>query len=206
MKRILARLLLAALASTACSSAPVSSTAPTSGATAGSATSSPSPTASASGTSAKASAGKGGLHIVGTPTPNCYAMELTYAPQDPVASYVSVTVDVSRGFGSNCPELAVGRECFIPLAGSWRLMSTPPGALRIQLYEDDDKTPVRSFMFRGLGPQGTLARFAGFRYAPSKGTKIARFNVGLLDSSGKEMARTLNQFLPLPTCDPRRRS
>jgi hypothetical protein len=204
MKRILARLLLAALALTACSSAPVKSGAPVAGTTAGKNTSAASPVATASNT-AKQSAGKSGLHIVGTPKPNCFAMELTYAPQDPVASYVSVTVDVSRGFGS-CPELAVGRECFIPLAGSWRLMGPAPGALRVQMFEDDDKTPVRSFMFRGLGPQGTLARFAGFRYAPSKGTKVARFNVGLLDSSGKEMARTLNQFLPLPTCDPRRRS
>jgi hypothetical protein len=204
MKRILARLLLAALALTACSSAPVKSTTPTvAGGGQTTTTASPNPTASST---AKAQAGTGGLHIVGTPTPNCYAMELTYEPQNPVANYVSVTVDVARGFSSNCPELAVGRDCFIPLAGTWRLMSTPPGSLRVQLYEDDDKTPTRSFTFGGLGPHGQLTRTAGFRYTPSKGTKIARFNVGLLDSNGTEVARTLNQFLPLPTCDPRRRS
>lgn len=202
MKRILATLILATAAA-ACSSG--------GNVPAGSATTpgAPTPPATATATApptTKPASTASPIATVPTPGPDCYAMQLRYTQQDPVTSSVSVTVDIARGFGPGCPALAPGRSCTVPLAGSWRLMGPPPGAMRVDVYENDGRTPVHTAMFRNLGPSGQLARFAGFRYAPAKGVKKMRFTTALLDSTGRQVAITPEQVLPMPTCDPRRRS
>lgn len=116
------------------------------------------------------------------------------------ASWVYAFIDTNRGYGPSCPELRPGVECSIPFNGAWKIVGSTHGSVVFQVFENDAAVPVRS---PELGPIPTGGRFSEqvrLTYKPSANARKATFRVLLKDASGKVVAQSDPETVPIPGC------
>jgi hypothetical protein len=109
-------------------------------------------------------------------------------------------IDAGRGYGPSCPQLQPGRECSIPFNGAWKLVETPQGSIVFQVFENDSTVPVRSPELGPIPPGGHFNEQVRLTYTPSAGARKATFRVLLKDATGRVVAQSDPETVPIPGC------
>lgn len=139
--------------------------------------------------------------------PECPGNSVSGAPGvQPTGTYISAAVDSFAPWtykGSYCPQLASGNDCWVPFRGSWRMTESPSGSIVFQAFENDSATPVRSPELGPVPSAGSFNETTRFHYVPSKNARSVTFRVLLRDLTGRVVAQSDPETLPIPGCGQR---
>jgi len=132
--------------------------------------------------------------------PSCLGFKLTprevLKPGDP---YLIALVSVTGPYG-DCNRLLPGKTCRLQFGGSWDVMG-PKGYLVYQVFENGSTKPLQNLRFGPVPPRGSIEPGAfSVTYTPSRNARVATFRWLLLDPTGKVIARSQSETLPIPTC------
>jgi hypothetical protein len=92
-------------------------------------------------------------------------------------------------------------DCSLPLAGAWRLVESTQGAVIVELWEDDTKSPIRH-QYKPVPNSGRFNDATRIRYTPHKDVKVVTIDFLLLDTTTRVVASTPSTIMRLPACDP----